>query len=69
MKYPMQHHSNPAVAVMAAEVALAYEAMVSGDIQRTATLVRLAADFEKSFFVESSGKVVFRQAYPQKAKG
>ena len=65
----MQNHNNPAVAVMADEIALAYEAMLSGDIQRTATLVRLAADFEKSFFVEPSGKVVFRQAYPQKAKG
>ena len=69
MKHAMQNHDNVSVALMADEISLAYEAMLSGDIERTATLVRLAAEFEKDFFVENDGVTIVRLDTSKRKKG
>ena len=54
----MQNHKNVSVALMADEIVLAFEAMILGDIERTATLVRIASEFEKDFFVGNDGSIL-----------
>tara|TARA_R100001244_G_scaffold52673_1_gene45768 strand:+ start:113 stop:322 length:210 start_codon:yes stop_codon:yes gene_type:complete len=69
MKYAMQNHDNVSVALMADEIVLAYEAMIAGDIKKTATLVRIASEFEKDFHVGDDGSTIVRLDISKRKKG
>ena len=69
MKHAMQNNENASVALMADEIVLAYEAMISGDIERTATLVRIASEFEKDFHVGNDGSTIVRLDISKRKKG
>ena len=69
MTYAMQNHDNVSVRLMADEIVLAYEAMISGDIKKTATLVRIASAFEKDFHVGNDGSIIVRLDISKIKKG
>ena len=69
MNHAMQNHDNVSVALMADEISRAYDAMVSGDVSKAATLVRLAAEFEKDFFVEKDGVTIKRLDISKRKQG